>query len=310
VDTQRKNISVFNHVERLNKDPRLFLNYLRLLASNKGWGFTVDEEVPEGAGKAERTNYRLQAIMQAKDITSDEYDELCGRKKVGKTTTEENFQCERFFWQRFLAQKELSEDLLKEFAYDVNPLENFVGLVDARNHEREDNLRSAKFLERVETVRGLLAGLGFASCVDRGKIDRESFLKNWEEGVVGRPEFQSKRLNELWGLSKSRRIDAEMNPRQILAWVNMLMKPFGLKVKSDHGKYGLEERFDIMGLIRRKNERGRYYVDGEGLLGQVLQSEDLFIDEESGEVKRKTPRWVIEARERLDTRWLDNGIEG
>ena len=119
---------------------------------------------------------------------------------------------------------------------------------------------------------------------------------------MGRAEFQSKRLNELWGLSKSRRIDAEMNPRQILAWVNMLIKPFGLKVKSDHGKYRLEERFDIMGLIRRKNERGKYYVDGEGLLGQVLRSNDLFMDEETGEVRWKVKPYT------MDTSLLDRGI--
>ena len=48
--------------------------------------------------------------------------------------------------------------------------------------------------------------------------------------------------------------------------------------------YQLKQRFDMAGLILRKNGRGRCYIDGENLLGQVL-TEDCFIDDETGEVK-------------------------
>jgi hypothetical protein len=170
VDTRRKNISVFNTVERLNKNPSLFINYLRVLAEGKGMGFTIDQETPRRkrserrarrGRRSARTNYKLQSILQAKDLTASEYDELSTKKKMGKTTTEENFQVERCFWQRYLVQKELDPDLLLEFLYDNNPLDNFVGLVDIRNHQKEDNLRSAKFVERVAVVKKLIEGLGF-----------------------------------------------------------------------------------------------------------------------------------------------------
>ena len=39
----RKNISVFNEVERLNKHPSLFVNYLKQLARSKGISFDIDE---------------------------------------------------------------------------------------------------------------------------------------------------------------------------------------------------------------------------------------------------------------------------
>ena len=110
VDTRRKNISVFNQVERLNKNPVLFINYLRILAANKGMGFTIDQEVverEEARAKDPRTNYKLQSILQAPEITHAEYEELSTLKKQGNTTTEENFKVEHCFWQRYLAQKEL-----------------------------------------------------------------------------------------------------------------------------------------------------------------------------------------------------------
>ena len=316
VDTRRKNISVVNQVERKNKNPILFLNYLRLLAANKGMGFTIDQEIAEAAAEARakepRTNYKLQSILQAKDLTHSEYEEIAARKKRGKTTTEENFQAERFYWQRYLAQAEPEPELLLEFMYDTNPLNNFLGLVDLRNHEKEDNLRSAKFVERVETVRKLLNALGFANALDREKIEKDTFLENWA-AVVEDDAFHNKRLNELWNLTKTRRIDKDMNGRQILPWINTLIKPFGLAIKSDHGKYKLTERFDILGLIRRKNARGRFYEDAENLLGQVSGEGDPFIDEVTGETliqkRERVRRETAERRQReFDTSRLDEGV--
>jgi len=157
-------------------------------------GFEIDQEAggreeaeeetdgePQTRAKGARTNYKLQCILQAKQISWSEYEELSARKKVGKTTTEEKFQVERFFWQRYLVQKEPEPELLLEFLYNNNPLNKFVHLVDIRNHKKEDNLRSAKFVERVETVSKLLRGLGFASCMDRDGVERDTFVENLED---------------------------------------------------------------------------------------------------------------------------------
>ncbi|MFM7990373.1 MAG: hypothetical protein ACKPKO_64760 [Candidatus Fonsibacter sp.] len=40
-NAKHKSLSVFNTVERLNKHPSVFINYLRLLANAKGMTFTV-----------------------------------------------------------------------------------------------------------------------------------------------------------------------------------------------------------------------------------------------------------------------------
>ena len=58
----------------------------------------------------------------------------------------------------FLAN-ELDEAVLKNFLYGTNPLQNYLGLVDTRNHEAEDNLKSEKQLSNIEILRALLARL-------------------------------------------------------------------------------------------------------------------------------------------------------
>ena len=222
------------------------------MAHVKGIAFSIDQTAhqhderakPVSTAKDARTNYRIQAIRDAPNITASEYDELTRRKKQGQTTTEDNFKVERFFWQSYLVQKDPDPDLLVEFMYGNNPLNHFVSLVDMRNHRKEDNLRSAKFIERTNTINTLLVGLGFSSVMDRDKIDKDTFTDNWCEHIVGKPEFQSKRLNEIFNLTQRHQIRTDMTTRQILAWVNVLLKHCALVVRSVRGKhYRLEEKY-------------------------------------------------------------------
>ena len=109
-------------------------------------------------------------------------------------------------------------------------------------------------------------------------MKREALEENWANNIVKDPAFKGKRFNELWNVAKSKRISEDMTNRQILYWANLLLKPFGLVIRSVVKSYQLKQRFDMAGLILRENCRGRFYIDGENLLGQVL-TEDCFIDD-------------------------------
>ena len=88
----------------------------------------------------------MQSIIDEPNIDASEYEELMKRKKIGQTTAEDNFKVERHFWQRYLAQKEPDPKVLDKFMSGNNPLNHFLSLVDMRNHHKEDNLKSAKFV--------------------------------------------------------------------------------------------------------------------------------------------------------------------
>ena len=167
-NTKRKNISVFNTVERLNKHPSVFINYLRVMANAKGMTFTIqqpppppEEEQAPPQRKKTKVESKASSIITAKDLTQEEYEEISERKRIGKTTTEENLQAEKHYWQRFFLTKELEEKSLKSFLYGTNPLNNYVSLIDNRNHEAEDNLKSEKQLAKIDIVRALLVRLGW-----------------------------------------------------------------------------------------------------------------------------------------------------
>ncbi|MFM7985715.1 MAG: hypothetical protein ACKPKO_41020, partial [Candidatus Fonsibacter sp.] len=99
---------------------------------------------------------RASSIASAKDLTQEEYEEISHRKKMGKTTTDENLQCDKHYWQNFFLTNTLDESVLKNFLYGTNPLQNYVGLIDARNHDKEDNLKSENQLSKIEIVKALL----------------------------------------------------------------------------------------------------------------------------------------------------------
>ena len=204
-------------------------------------------------------------------MAPEEYERLRLRKKIGKTTTQENLQAEKFYWQQFFSTGKLDEDVLPNFLYGNNPFRKFLSLVDVQNHRAEDNLRSEKFLEKVRIVNRLLELLGWQHARDESQLPKEAVKDNFAEKVVSDPLFKrQKRLNELFGLEKAYNIHTGMTPQQILMWANSLLKPFSLQIKAGPKVYRLELQNDLLNLINRKNEEGRLYKDSRGLLKQMV----------------------------------------
>ena len=280
--SRRKTVSIYNTTEKLNKHTSLFINYLKGMCISKGMDFQITQR-PADSPKAKKTNtknYKVEAILAAKDLTNDEYDELAKLKKTGNTTTEQNCQVDKHYWKRYLATKELDEQVLKAFVFSKKLLTNFLTLIDEKNHEVEDNLRSSKLLEQVRVVRDLLDGLGFASVLDDKTVDRESFMTNFHCNICDDAILKNKkRINELFELSKGCGISTAMNSKQILNWSNAILKPFSLKlVAEDRAGYRIEVQHDMLDIINRRFKKGHKVKDQANLL--QLQEEDPFMDDE------------------------------
>ena len=195
-DTKRKTISLYNTVEKLNKHPTVFINYLRVLAQGKGYGFEIDAIAEDGTGeKLDKATSKIVNTMEAKEIDDNEYEQLRRKRRAGKTTSEENFAVEKHYWQKFFVSQELDEKLLKHYMYD-NVFNNFLGLIDLDNHRKVDTLESQRFMERVGLVRELLDGLGFASPLDHHAVERKTFLVNFMTNIVEGRSKANKQLQD------------------------------------------------------------------------------------------------------------------
>jgi pterin-4a-carbinolamine dehydratase len=323
---QRKNISVYNTTETLNKHPSIFINYLKVLTAAKGIKFQIQAVPEEQKGqpkKKTKKNVKAEQIMSAKDLTYEEFEELSLKKKSGMTTTEENLQVDKWHHLDYLETSELKEEILVAHIYGQKPYENFLALVDRQNHYAEDNLRSDKQLERVQVAERLIQLLGWEHARDENQLKKEVVRDNFVEKVVKDPLFKKQlRLNELFGLEKAYNIHAEMKPLQILMWANSLLKPFCLQVKAGEKAYRLEPQLEVLDWIARKNKRGRIYKDSRNLLNQQVRKqvvegeEDLFLDDEPGASQmpktgicdEKPKAKKARAKKPFDTSRLDVGI--
>ena len=45
-------------------------------------------------------------------------------------------------------------------------------------------------IEKVDTVKSLLHGLGFMNEMDSGRIKRDAFFENWRDNIVGDARFK------------------------------------------------------------------------------------------------------------------------
>ena len=63
IDQRRKNISVFNHVEQLNKHPSLFVNYLKTLVIAKGMTFEMDRQATDEGSPSSLACRSISKVM-------------------------------------------------------------------------------------------------------------------------------------------------------------------------------------------------------------------------------------------------------
>ena len=91
------------------------------------------------------------------------------------------------------------------------------------------------------------------------------------------------------------------------------MKPFSLKVSAlgKHGEgYRLVVLHDMLELIKRKNNRGKFYQDRENLLKQQTSEGDPFVDEQTGEtIIEKRQQQRQQSMREYSTSLLDVGVE-
>ncbi|MFM7987912.1 MAG: hypothetical protein ACKPKO_52225, partial [Candidatus Fonsibacter sp.] len=104
----------------------------------------------------------------------EEYDEISQRNNIGKTTTDENLQADKHYWQNFFLTNELDEAVLNNFLYGTNPLHNYARLIGNSNHESEDNLKSDNQLSKIDIARALLERLGWESARDEAAVSKKA----------------------------------------------------------------------------------------------------------------------------------------
>ena len=156
--------------------------------------------------------------------------------------------------------------------YGNDPLKNCVGLVDIEYHYSEDNLKGVKFRERARAMNKLSYLLGYKHVKDKSNIDKHEFLNIWKH-VIQYRRFTAARMNELFDVKKPMN-NNNMNAKQILLYVNKLLKPYEICIKSYIGKqrityynymnsvHGYDEKINKIYILQAHYERSQVEAEG------------------------------------------------
>ena len=131
---------------------------------------------------------------------------------------------------------------------------------------------SLQFRERRELAMQLILALGWDGILSGQVLDQATLLANFKSGVVGGQAFANlRRINELFGFGKRRRIHDGMEIKEVITWVNKILRQYSLAVVRRGDRIRLTRRNGILEVIRRRNERGTCFADSAGILNQTVK---------------------------------------
>ena len=61
-----------------------------------------------------------------------------------------------------------------------------------------------------------------------------------------------------------------MTPRRVQNWINRVLEPFPLKVVLEREGYRLVLLNDVLGVVKRRSDRGQTFFDGKHLLRHAI----------------------------------------
>jgi hypothetical protein len=191
-----RKIYIHNKVEENNKNSKCFMKIFNEIASKKGYIINVvncdddDDETldkpsqrtPVVKGKQLLTKYL--EILDAENISLQQYEEYKQLQKIGKATSEMKLAVHKRSIMNMLALDNLTynDDSTKLKAYNIikdtmnnSPFKNFTALIDEQNIKDADELQTISKKQFIVYVKQIINSLGFDHCFDKKQINNTDF---------------------------------------------------------------------------------------------------------------------------------------
>ncbi len=252
--------SVYNKVEELNKNKYIYLNYLKHLCDDKGYGYQL---MSDKVVKAEATTtIKLNKIINAPDISHDDYYELKDMiERNLNITSSEKYSMDKYYYKELLVLDELTEDAIKPF-YNNNLLNNYLAFKDDGNNLRKDmtDLKSNEFNEKLKLVRNICNTLNLSLNEEAVHLPNE-----FRDKFNNMESINPTKIREIFNLTKTYTVNNFDTNKKLIGYLNsVVLKEFSIKLKvkqiSRHTskyKYVLVADNGIEEVINRREERRR-----------------------------------------------------
>lgn len=223
----------YNKAEEYNNNENNWLSLFLYTAKKKGYTFNVTyTESPEKAEKITQED----PVLNAKDITDEEYEIIKDKKKAQMTTYEENQQYNKHYIKRSLNVDKLDECILKHWNQrTIYKLENYKALIDTNNiHVDADGTQTDREY-KTNMIRELIMKLGYKNMFDDKVIDRETMQKSIsslkDKNIFADDKTTHRAFNTSSFKLKKLFNDDDQSLKRQVAYINTALANFSLSLK-------------------------------------------------------------------------------
>lgn len=252
---------IFNRCEDLNKDKSIYINFLKTLCINKGYTFEfINDKLIQP--KKNVSSIKIDNILNAFDITPDQHDKMNNMKKIGDTTTDDNYAIEKYFYKQLLCVTDLTEDLLKTYHNKSYLIDNFMSLVDIRNIKlsKDNSLRDDNIKYKLDFINDAFKYLGFKHVLDTIYVESDTFNDRFDT-MFEKNLINPKKLIEIFLLTKKKEKDIKpgLGSRNVLGLLNTCLKEFSVKIiskqkisRKNTSEYTCKPLDNILEIVKNK----------------------------------------------------------
>jgi len=194
--------TIYNDVEKLNKLEPLFLEYLYLLAENKGYKvercepkIKKEKNGEEEDEIIEKQSNRKDKLIEAKVIGNMELENLLKKQQKQEETTEEHFKINKSILEkqiglRFEDNDPSTAELIKNYYNCPSSIKNFSYLIDETNIKEVDDNFTENKKKQVYLINEFFSDMGIKSVYDKVEFTYNEFSKKLENLNIFKPENQ------------------------------------------------------------------------------------------------------------------------
>jgi hypothetical protein len=237
-------ILIHNELEKLNAQRYYFVAYFIKILEEKGCTYEL-LDIPKDKEKKKLTKKEVLSqhkidIINARDITEDDYEKLLSKQAKDKTTLEDKLAIEKHLYKKHFKVKTIDETFIDKYYNKFHVLSNLKFITGKRDIDpyftnAETGIVQLKFdklkvLERIRILKQLIKMLGFnINSIGNVLLSMEDFDNNIKFCKHNTILFTDpNRSKPLFGLHKMK-LKSRIS---LIRFINNLLADWGLKVKS------------------------------------------------------------------------------
>jgi hypothetical protein len=220
-------IMMYNKLEYLNKNINCFLPIFIKMLKEKGHEYVILNE--EKTKKDNELNYVMDKIINAKEITSDEYKILVQKQANHSLTENEKYQITKYMYTVTFDTKFDNIEKLKMYYNRLQIIKNAKILLDDKNIKLNDSkIKNKEHIKRIIETRNILKELG----IDISRMLNDTITINRNDLIDKMSKFNEIMTQNkiLFGLSKNTQIDTS---NKFFGTLKTLLNNFGIKMENN-----------------------------------------------------------------------------